>query len=264
MNFELIALGLIAYFVLLVLRVTTNVCDRLLVARGHGYLVISLGSIGTPVHELGHAVAAIFFGHKILKIELFNPKPNGQLGVVEHSYKTTSFYQNLGCFFIGIAPIFSGLLACWFLTVGLWPEFHIDDLVSSLSIVIDDNGLQDAIGWFYSTTYASHIELWSLDWKRYLLWAVCVTSVVKHMLPSVPDMQGVKRGIVHFAIFVCGIYLILPSEASAFIESNLLFLLSLQVVFVAYVLLSQLLILLLSNLLFKWKIRNVQKCKTRS
>ncbi len=191
---DIFALGLICFSSLLLLRMVTNYFDRRMIIRGHSCLVIGLASIGTPVHEMGHLIAAILFRHKVLKVELFNPKPNGQLGVVEHSFNPRSFYQNMGCFIIGIAPIVSGLFTCWLLTAVMWPELLIDDLLSSLSMVIKRYGLLDAIRWFYETTYASHIDLWNLAWDRYLLWAFCVTSVIKHMLPSVPDMQGVKRG----------------------------------------------------------------------
>lgn len=228
-----------------------------MIGRGHGSLVIALASVGTPVHELGHAFCALAFRHKLLKVELFNPKPNGQLGLVEHSYKVGSFYQTMGCFFIGVAPIFSGLIACWVITMVLIPEFDINGQIGSVSYIIERQGLFGAVDWFYRNTYASHLKLFELDWQRYLLWAFLLTSIVKHMLPSAPDMQGVKRGLLQsIVLFIC-LFLLFTEQAIEFIDSSLLYLLSLLVVFVAYVLACQLAILLISSLIIKWKTRNV-------
>ncbi|MEZ8733733.1 hypothetical protein [Vibrio sp. 10N.239.312.D08] len=257
MAIYVLSLGITCFFVLLFLRFFTNKADILMFKRGHSSLVIALGSIGTPIHEIGHAITAVLFGHKVLKVELFNPKPNGQLGVVHHSYDPSKFYHRIGCFFIGIAPIFSGLIACWVLTSVLWPEFSVDELVMSVSRIIQQDGLISAVEWFYRNTFSSHLDMWLLDWKRYLLWAVLVTSVVKHMLPSMPDMDGVKRGVIHFTVFLYICYCLFPNLVSNFLESQLLFLLSILVVFVAYVVMSQLVILGLSQLLY---IRKKRKC----
>ncbi len=65
--------------------------------------------IGTPVHELGHAMFAVIFGHKITSMKLFHvDKETGSLGHVEHSYKKKNVYQQMGNFFIGIGPILLG------------------------------------------------------------------------------------------------------------------------------------------------------------
>lgn len=84
---------------------------RKLLGGGAGYkAVIYTAIIGTPIHELGHALMCLIFRHKINEICLWDPKaPNGTLGYVNHSYNPKNIYQRIGNLFIGLGPIFSGL-----------------------------------------------------------------------------------------------------------------------------------------------------------
>ena len=64
-----------------------------------GYLVL-FGWLGTPVHELGHALFALLFGHKITAIKLFSPNPTaGTLGYISHTWNKKNLYQVMGNFF---------------------------------------------------------------------------------------------------------------------------------------------------------------------
>ncbi|MGH1052233.1 hypothetical protein [Bacillus cytotoxicus] len=68
--------------------------------------------IGVLIHELGHALICLVFRHQIVSIQLFPTNvSNGRLGYVRHQYHPRSVYQRIGNFFIGIAPIFSGMAA---------------------------------------------------------------------------------------------------------------------------------------------------------
>ena len=88
-------------------------CERLFVALlGHGgYKAVLISSIiGTPVHELGHAIMCLPFGHKVKKVVLWQPRSSdGTLGYVQHTYNSRNLYQRLGNLFIGTGPIFSGV-----------------------------------------------------------------------------------------------------------------------------------------------------------
>ncbi|MDR6999028.1 hypothetical protein [Neobacillus niacini] len=66
--------------------------------------------IGTPIHELGHLIMCFLWGHKVSRVKFlqFN-SPDGVLGYVEHFYNRNSTYQQIGNFFIGLGPIFSGI-----------------------------------------------------------------------------------------------------------------------------------------------------------
>ena len=89
-------------------------CERMVMyfcGRGGRGIIYATSIIGTPVHEMGHASMCVVFGHKIKKMCLWYPKSrDGTLGYVEHSYNRKNLYQRLGNMFIGMGPIFSGLL----------------------------------------------------------------------------------------------------------------------------------------------------------
>lgn len=83
--------------------------------------VMATSILGTPVHELGHALMCLIFGHRITEMSLWQPaSPDGRLGYVTHAYRSRNLYHILGNLFIGIGPIFSGLGV---LTLALWLGF---------------------------------------------------------------------------------------------------------------------------------------------
>lgn len=91
-----------------------GLCERLVLylmgpGAGRG-VVIGTSFIGTPIHELSHAIMCLIFGHKIQKIVLWQPSSyDGTLGYVSHTYHPRNLYHKLGNLFIGIGPIFGGM-----------------------------------------------------------------------------------------------------------------------------------------------------------
>ncbi len=66
---------------------------------------------GTIVHELGHAVFCLLFGHRITGMRLFDFAPrDGTRGHVAHTFDPTNPWQQVGNFFIGVGPILFGTL----------------------------------------------------------------------------------------------------------------------------------------------------------
>jgi hypothetical protein len=65
--------------------------------------------LGTPIHELGHALFCLIFRHKIVDIKFFKPDPvTGTLGYVYHKWNKKNPWHVLGNFFIGIGPAVIG------------------------------------------------------------------------------------------------------------------------------------------------------------
>jgi hypothetical protein len=65
--------------------------------------------LGTPIHELGHAIFCLIFAHKITDIQFIRPDPvTGTLGYVYHQWNRSNPWQVLGNFFIGIGPVILG------------------------------------------------------------------------------------------------------------------------------------------------------------
>ena len=76
--------------------------------HSHG-VCLATGFLGTPIHELGHALFCVVFGHKITDIKLFQiDDESGTLGYVNHSYNPKNLWHKIGNYFIGVAPIICG------------------------------------------------------------------------------------------------------------------------------------------------------------
>ena len=86
------------------------------------YLLI-FGWLGICMHELGHAIMCVVFGHKVKKLQLFAPDAAaGTLGYVQHSFNPHNPYQVIGNFFIALGPIILGTIAIWAAAVILLPQ----------------------------------------------------------------------------------------------------------------------------------------------
>jgi hypothetical protein len=73
---------------------------------GKTIYIYLFGWLGITFHEMGHAMFAVLFGHKVKEIKLFKPDPkSGSMGYVMHSYNTKNIYHQIGNFFIGIGPV---------------------------------------------------------------------------------------------------------------------------------------------------------------
>ncbi|MBE6602662.1 MAG: hypothetical protein E7637_09220 [Ruminococcaceae bacterium] len=108
-----------------------RLCARLfshLTGYGSGRVFDVTSVIGTPIHELGHALMCPLFAHKITKIQLWSPRAkNGVYGFVEHTYNPKNPWARLGNLFIGLGPIFSGLgvvvLSLWLCFSAQWSTY---------------------------------------------------------------------------------------------------------------------------------------------
>lgn len=109
-------------------------CEKLVVCfcgRGGRGVIYATSIIGTPVHEMGHALMCLVFGHKITEMRLWSPQSDGNLGYVEHAYNKKNPYMILGNLFIGIGPVFSGLLFI-FLVMCICFPYAFDNYVLSV------------------------------------------------------------------------------------------------------------------------------------
>lgn len=90
-----------------------------------------IGGIGVVIHELSHLIIAVIFGHHINHVTLLHiPNPRDPsdtgLGVVNHAWNNHNWYQRMGNFFVGIAPLFGCTLALWIVTNWLCPFILVD------------------------------------------------------------------------------------------------------------------------------------------
>ena len=156
--------------------------------------------VGAPIHELSHALFCFIFGHKVQKIVLFNPDKRGTLGYVTHSYNNRNIWQVMGNFFIGIAPLFGGLLGLYLVT---W--LLLDDAVNFFNLLRASTFqnlaniqlsqlvlLNEQIIQFIESAYiVSPIKV--------IIWAYLCAAISLHLSPSKEDLKGAWVG---FFIFI--------------------------------------------------------------
>ena len=171
------------------------------VRKTFGYRgILATAWIGTPIHELGHAVMCIIFRHKIIEIKLLQLNdPNGVLGYVNHSYNTRSIYQRVGNFFIGLAPVFSGIFALVVSMYFLVPSSYqvVENYISTHVQTGEINGEM------VNTMLLSSVELLKslfsfehLTSLSFWLFVVLAISISSHIALSPADIKGSAHGLV--------------------------------------------------------------------
>ncbi len=149
------------------------------------------GFIGTPIHELAHALFCIIFGHKITDMKLFQiSSDDGTLGYVSHRYNPKNLYHQIGNFFIGIAPItvIAGLLVLF--SHLLLPDFA--DAVVSMAgeVQIGEWDKFFAGFWNVIVLFFSFIGTW--QWWVFMLIGFFLAL---HMTMSPADLKGAMGGL---------------------------------------------------------------------
>ena len=190
---------------------------------GHKMDVIFTGWIGTPVHELGHAIFCIIFRHRIIEMKLYTPNStDGTLGYVHHAYNQNSTYQRIGNFFIGVGPIIFGAMVLYAALYYLIPnrETIFSDIeAQSQTLVAGVQGdYSGALSSIRATTLTTLFTLFNTgNFSDFRFWiflylAICVAS---HMELSPPDIKGATGGLISLVLFLLFVnLLILGLEAT--------------------------------------------------
>lgn len=166
--------------------------------------VMITGFIGVPIHELSHAIFAVLFGHKITKIKLLQkPDENGIMGYVQHGYNQNSIYQQIGNFFIGIAPIFGGVFSIIALMKFIIPRAYnsfINILFGTLHVTVINRSTVEGIINSYLGLVKVIFSLKNFEnpyFYIFLFLSICISS---HISLSSADIKGASRGL--WVIFI--------------------------------------------------------------
>ncbi len=168
-------------------------------------ILLVTGVVGTPIHELSHALMCIIFGHKIIEMKLYQPNSeDGTLGYVKHSFNEKNLYHQIGNFFIGIAPILCGsgvlLLLMYLLVPGTYSEVMAE--LQFVSLLSTD--------FLNLSTYAGYIDLFweivlvifdftntgNILWWIFIVLALMISS---HMELSTADIKSGFKGFLFMA-----------------------------------------------------------------
>ena len=181
------------------------VCDKCfhcLMGKGFGRnVIIATSIIGTPIHETGHALMCLLFGHKIDDIALWRPfNDDGNLGYVTHRFNPKNLYQRLGNIFIGLGPVFSGLGVILLCLLIAFPEAIFGYAENAISIVSDGDGIAPLLSEAFEMILAV-IDEWNNS--RLPLWGQIVALVIMlcvslHIKLSVADITGSLNGLPVF------------------------------------------------------------------
>lgn len=201
---NIIIFGFILY---LLSSMTRRIFAKTLGAKTELYIT---GWIGTPIHELSHALFCIIFNHKISDIKLFTTKSD-TIGYVLHSYDSRSWYQQIGNFFIGVGPIIMGTLIVYFLFLLLAPE--LKENIFSVKIDYDKSaGILNMIYSGISNIFTSILNIFSNIIKNILvsqsyknigfwIFIYLSISIASHMELSPADISHAWKGmLVIFAV----------------------------------------------------------------
>ncbi len=157
------------------------------------FVCYATGFIGTPVHELSHALFCLLFGHKIVKIKLFQINvEDGTLGYVHHTYNPKNIYQRIGNFFIGVAPIIviSTLLY-------LFAYLIMPSTLSDISMLAKSISFNKGAGEFFNMVYQILYTFFSVatTWQWWVFVIVGMFFAL-HMTLSGADIKGALGGLL--------------------------------------------------------------------
>ena len=153
------------------------------------------GFIGTPIHELSHALMCLIFRHKITEIKLFQiNSADGVLGYVNHTYNPRNIYQHIGNFFIGIAPVLVGFLILTGLFYLLLPEVF-NACVGMIGAVNWTNGVG---GFFGILTDLFGVLFDCFGMWQWWVFVIVGSFIALHMTLSKADWKGAFSGIHHY------------------------------------------------------------------
>ncbi len=175
------------------------------------FIVRASGIIGTPVHELSHALMCIVFGHRITDIKIYNFKKKSKvLGYVEHVYSKTNLYNLMGNFFIGIAPIAVGGLVVTLLVALLTPWMY-NAVIASFNGVMaaaDSEFFEQLLNGIVSV-FASFFATDNFASWRWWLCIVLAFAISIHMEISRSDISGGLKGLAVISAMLLVLDLIL-------------------------------------------------------
>lgn len=175
--------------------------------RALGYKGILVTAwLGTPVHELGHAIMCIIFGHKINRIKILQlNSSDGTLGFVEHSYNNKNIYQRIGNFFIGIGPILSGIFVLLISIYLLLPN-SINVFQHSLNNNLSYNKIDFGLIKLSLLSSISLIKfvftLSNLTKLGFWIFIIIAFDVSSHIALSKPDIKGAEDGLITLYILM--------------------------------------------------------------
>ena len=191
--------GVIAIFGLLFSLCRKGFC-KLLGNTGVFIINYVFGIVGTPIHELSHAIFCLLFGHKITEIDLFSPgDDDDSLGYVAHDYDDDNLFHKIGLFFIGVGPVLGGSTVILILMYYLVPNLY-NVLMSDINqLTIENNYILNYVTVITNTVPMVFNEMYFPS-DYYWVFLVLALMIASHMELSASDISGAKTGLFFLMI----------------------------------------------------------------
>lgn len=204
--FTLFGPGLI--LVALISALARLVSNLALVVIGRYFYLLLFGWLGTAVHETGHALFAMIFGHQITKFQPFSPDPKtGVLGQVQIGYDGNSIYQQIGRFFVGIAPVLFGTAIIFAALLILFQAEMVDLLQQIAGLAGAESAAGPQALFFQTLAYGAAILAFVFspahlaDWRFYLfLYLTFAIGSSIHLSDS--DIKSATEGFIPIVVLV--------------------------------------------------------------
>ena len=188
--------GIIVIFGLIIALCRRGFCR--LVGYNGPRILLATGVIGTPIHELSHALFCVIFGHRIVEMKLYQPdSDDGTLGYVSHTYNPKNIYHQIGNFFIGVGPILGGSGVLLLLMCLLTPTVFggVMDTLGGLEPFVDFSSVGDYILTLWEVVAQIFAGENLTDW-RWWIFIVLAFMIASHMELSTADIKGSVVGLL--------------------------------------------------------------------
>ncbi|MBA7597701.1 hypothetical protein ES703_04707 [subsurface metagenome] len=188
-------------------------------ARRFGWCgALPLALIGTPIHELSHAIVALLTGHRIQELVLFRPNfLTGELGHIKHSWNERNpFHKYIGIPLIAVAPFFGGSLVIYLLTKLLMPQLIEGNTLPILSSNIISNFPQFKL--YFNTIFERTVCMLKIffNWRnllniRFYIYVIFAFGISLHLTPSRQDFAHFWSSLFGLLFIVFVLNLIFPN-----------------------------------------------------
>ncbi len=197
----LFTVGAVVVFGLLIALCRRIFCS--IVGPAGAVILLVSGIVGTPIHELSHALMCLLFGHKVVEIKLFQPgSDDGMLGYVDHSYNPKNLYHQIGNFFIGTAPIICGSGLLLLLMYLLVPDVFAEASVSLDAInTLEGLDITKIFGAIFGVLL-SVLDFSNMSNGMWWLFIVLAFMISSHMELSFADIKGGFIGFLYISLIL--------------------------------------------------------------
>lgn len=200
----------------LAVEICYRLCFILMGKRAGRRFWLVTSFIGTPVHELSHAIACLLFAHRIEKIRLIPTRAGTPF--VEHSYNKRNPYAVFGNLWIGLGPILAGLAVILLVLYWVYPD-SLQAYRGAVAVLLADGApterLFDCVGQFLRGLWTEQTRAW---WVR-LIAAAVLFSLALHVRLSAADVLGMMAGLPAYAVIAAVVALIAVSIGQGTVDA---------------------------------------------